>query len=225
MTKTQLAILWGLGVLIVVILGALGWVLTRGRPPAPAPTALAPAEAPGPNAPAAEPRAVTAPPDDYRLPETPHSARNQYRQAERAAREWQPDARLVSAAATWPFVNLDDLSEAIDWTFQFYSPVTGHVYAVNVGPAGVTPIRDALSPYAVPGIDVEQWQVDSHQALNTWLNRGGGAFLRQHSIADVSIRLARSQASGAAWTVVGVDESGQAVHTERVDAQGPVASP
>lgn len=211
MTKTQLAILWGLGVLVVAILGGLGWMLSRSEQ----------TQALSPMSPAAE---LTVPARIsseavYLLPETPYSARNQYRLAAQAAQDWQPDAGLVSAAASWPFANLDDFSRQIDWTYQFYSPVTGRVYTINVDQASVTPIREALSPYALPIVDVEQWQVDSYQAINAWLDRGGGVFLKQHPVVDVSIRLAQSQDDTPAWTVVGMDDSGEAVQAERVDAQ------
>lgn len=209
MTKTQLAILWGLGVLAIGVLGALGLLLTRtGRPvPADVPADV-PAAVPGGPPPQA----------DYRLPETPHSAQNLYAQAEQAALRWQPDAALVSAAASWSFASLDDFSRPIDWTFQFYSPSTTRVYVINVSATTVTLIRETLSPYSLPVIDAEQLQTDSYQAINVWLNRGGGAFLKRNAVVDVSIRLARPQGNAPVWMVVGIDESGQAIQSERLDA-------
>lgn len=212
MSKTQLAILWGLGVLIVAILGTFGLLLSQTqRPQALSPTAGAA------NTPVAERQQGSA----YRLPEMPHTARNLYDQAEQAAQSWQPDGELVSAAASWPFASLDDFSRPVDWTFQFYSPTTGRLYVINVDRETVTPIRETLSPYSLPTIDVERWQVDSHQALNAWLNRGGGAFLKRHAVVDVSIRLARPQGGDPVWTVLGLEENGEAIQTERVAAQGP----
>jgi hypothetical protein len=205
MTRTQLAILWGMGVLLIAVLGILGWMLSQiEHPQALSPTATL--------------AATTTPQETYRLPETPYSARNLYGQAEQAARRWQPDAALVSAAASWPFVGLDDFSRPNDWTFQFYSSATGRLYVINVDQTTVTPIRETLSPYRLPTVDVDQWQVDSHQALNAWLNRGGGAFLQRTAIVDVSIRLSRPQGGAPVWTVLGIDDSGQAVQTEIVDA-------
>jgi hypothetical protein len=210
MTKTQLAILWGLGVLAVVVLSALGFLMSQARQPhALSPTAT-PAERP--------PQAQSPPQAEYRLPETPYSARNVYGRAEQAARDWQPDAALVSAAASWPFASLDNFSRPADWTFQFYSPATGRVYVINVNQEGIAPIRETLSPYSLAPIEVDRWQVDSYQAVNAWLNRGGGAFLKRHAVVDVSIRLSRPQGGAAEWTVFGVQESGQSTHTERVDA-------
>jgi hypothetical protein len=230
MTRTRLVIPWWLGVLFVVVLGTLGWVLSRAEPSetqvrmpaseearapagtrAPAAT-LAQAETPAP----AETRAPAA----YRLPETPHSARNRYARAEDAARAWQPDAALASAATSWSFVSLDDFSRPVDWTFQFFSSATGRVYTINVDQTSVTPVRETLSPYELSVIDVEHWQIDSYQAINDWLNQGGGAFLKRHPVVDVSIRLAQPQGGTPMWTVVGITDSGQTVQTARVDARG-----
>ena len=208
MTKTQLVILWGLGVLVIGVLGALGLLLSQtGRPQPSVPVEVQ----------AAVPSALTTQ-ASYRLPETPHSAQNLYAQAEQAAQRWQPDAALVSAAASWSFASLDNFSRPIDWTFQFYSPSTARVYVISVSGTTVTPIRETLSPYSLPVIDVERWQIDSYQALNTWLNRGGGAFLKRTAIVDVSIRLARPQGNAPVWMVVGIDDSGQAIQSERLNA-------
>jgi hypothetical protein len=216
MSKTQLAVLWVLGVLIVAVLGALGWMLSQSKSAtAPAVTPSAPAEPGTETGPVVPPAKAL-----YRLPETAYTARNLYGQAQGAALAWQPDAALVSAAATWPFAGLDDFSRPVDWTYQFYSPATGRISVINVGHEGVTPVRETLSPYRLPTIDVNQWRVDSHTALNVWLNRGGGPFLKSQAVVDVSIRLSRpadDAADGAAvWTIVGVDESGQDTYTERV---------
>jgi hypothetical protein len=130
---------------------------------------------------------------------------------------------LVSVAATWNFVGLDDFPRPVDWTFQFYSPATARVYVLNLDRETVTPIRETLSPYSLSPVDVDRWQIDSYQAINAWLNRGGGAFLKRHAIVDVSIRLARAQGAAPVWTVLGIDEGGQHLQTARVDAyEAPV---
>jgi hypothetical protein len=213
MSKTQLVILWGMGIVVVVVLATLGILVSRAgrsQPPAalPSPTGPSPASP------------TPAQADAYRLPETPYTAKNLYAQAQEAASLWQPDAALVSAAASWPFVAVDDFSEPTDWTFQFYSAATQHAYVVNVAEQTVTPIRETLLPYSQPTIAAQEWQVDSYQALNAWLNRGGGAFLQRYPVVDVSIRLARTEDTGAVWTIVGLDQAGQAAQTEYVDASG-----
>ncbi|MFL7809942.1 MAG: hypothetical protein AB8I80_15000, partial [Anaerolineae bacterium] len=97
MSKTQLVILWGMGIVVVVVLATLGILVSRAgrsQPPAapPSPTGPSPASP------------TPAQADTYRLPETPYTAKNLYARAQEAALQWQPDAALVSAAASWPFV-------------------------------------------------------------------------------------------------------------------------
>jgi hypothetical protein len=62
---------------------------------------------------------------------------------------------------------------------------------------------------------------DSHQAINAWLDRGGGTFLKRYAVVDVSIRLAQSPQGVPTWTVLGIDDSGEAIQTEQIDAQTP----
>jgi hypothetical protein len=198
MTKTQIGILWGLGVLVVVVFAILTRVISQS---------------PG------QSTVLTAPPAKvYRLPDIPQSARSLYLRADQAARSWQADARLVSATASWSFAQVDDLSGAVDWTFQFYSPETHQLYVVSVGEELVAPITDMLSPYELPVVSIEDWRVDSHQALGTWLTEGGAAFLKGSSVVDVSASLRHSQQQRLEWSVVGVVRDSQTFHLVRVDA-------
>jgi hypothetical protein len=126
-----------------------------------------------------------------------------------AAKEWQPDAGLVSVAASWPFATLDDLSSPVDWTFTFYSPGTQRVYVLNVHSEQSMLIRETLSPYPLVVVASDMWQVDSHQALNAWLNGGGGEFLGGYPVVDVSVRL-RVDDGRAVWAVIGAGRGGAA---------------
>ena len=201
MTKGQLAVLWGLAIVVVVVFAGLTYVLSR---PSPAAQPLV-------ERPAATPTGSAQQGESYLVPETPNSVRSLYDRAERVAKEWQPDAGLVSAVASWPFATLDDLSGPVDWTLSFFSPGTQRVYVLNVHLDQITTVRETLSPYPLPVVTIERWRVDSHQALNAWLNGGGGDFLRSHPVVDVSARL-HIQEERAVWAVIGtVQES---------DAQG-----
>lgn len=82
----------------------------------------------------------------------------------------------------------------------------------------MTPIREGLAPYPVPTVSVDKWQLDSHQALNAWVNRSGGSFLRVHPIADVNARLRRPKEGQLEWSVVGAVRGSPAVQMVRVDA-------
>jgi hypothetical protein len=196
-----------LAVAIVLVFAALTCILARPSPPV---------------------QRLIEPPSDvvagsvqpvetYLLPATPHSARSLYDRAEQVAKEWQPDAALTSAVASWPFVTQDDLSGPVDWTFSFFSPGTQRIYVLNVYPERIVPLRETLSPYPLPVVALEGWRVDSHQALSAWLNGGGGDFLRSHPVVDVSVRLGLEDGR-AAWGVAGVDRESGSTFAVRLDA-------
>ena len=199
MTKTQIGILWGLALLVVVVFAVLSQVIARS-----------PGQTMGPQVPLAP---------VHRLPGIPQSARSLYPRADQAARSWQADAQLVSATASWSFARVDDFSQPIDWTFQFYSPGTGQLYVVSVDEAQALPITSQLSPYSLPAVSPEAWRVDSQEGLSTWLNQGGAAFLKAHSVVDVSARLHHSADGRLVWSVVGMVRDSQVFHLVRVDAE------
>lgn len=198
MNKTQVAILWGLAVAVVAVFLIVSRVV--GQPSlASDGTALLPAVA-------------------FSLPEIPESARKSYPYADQAARSWQGDAKLVSTSASWAFARLDDLSKPTGWTFQFFSPATQKLFVVSVDGLRAVVVREALSAYALPTISTSTWQLDSHQALNAWLNAGGGSLLQTHPIVDVSARLRQSDQGQAEWIVVGVARGNQLAKAVRIDA-------
>jgi hypothetical protein len=207
-TKGQLALLWGLAVGIVMVFAALTYVLSR-----PAASVQPLVE----RRPVATPVGSAQQSELYLLPQTPNSARALYDRAEQAAHEWQPDAGLASAVASWPFATLDGLSRPVDWTFSFFSPSTQRLYVLNVHPERITPIRETLSPYPLPILSPEQWRVDSYQALNAWLNGGGGDLMRSHPVVDVSARL-RLDDERLVWSVIGLGPEGQPVWGVLLDA-------
>ena len=95
---------------------------------------------------------------------------------------------------------------------------------VNVSETQVAVLRESLSPYPLSVLPLEEWQIDSVQALNAWLNHGGGGFLKSHPIVDVNARLRRSKEGRAEWIVVGVVRGSQTAHAVRVDAVSGQAS-
>ena len=199
MTKTQIAILWGLAVLVVVVFAILSRVISHS----------------------VQDDAATAaqPQETHALAANPQSARALYPLADQAARSWREDARLISAMVSWPDVRVEDLVEPQGWTFQFYSPDSQHIYVVTVSGSRVVPIRQGLSPYPLPSASAEDWQVDSPQALTAWLNEGGSAFLRTHPTVDLSVRLRPVEEGRLEWIVSGVVRDSQTVHVVRVNAE------
>lgn len=202
MTKTQLAILWGLSLAVVAVFALLARAMSR-----PVPLAEAPA-----------PAMPTQVQEVHRLPQVPYSARGYYPTADQAARTWQGDAVLASAAADWAFAKLDDFSGAVEWTYQFYSPELQQLYVLSVGEGGAKTIMSTLSPYALPTIAADRWAVDSYEALGTWLDYGGAQFLDSHSVVDVSARLRPTADGTLEWSVVGMVRDQDTQHAVRVDA-------
>jgi hypothetical protein len=222
-TKGQLAVLWGLAVVILLILAALTYLLSgpllsvQLSEKGPASGSVPQLVGIPTGVPTGVSTGVPTGAQIYLLPETPHSARSLYDRAEQAAKEWRPDAGLVSAAASWPFATLDQLSGPVDWTLSFFSPGTQSVHVLNVHQNQITPIRETLSPYPLPVMEIERWRVDSHEALNAWLNGGGGDFLRSHSVVDVSARL-RLEDGQLVWSVIGSGPEGQPAWGVLLDA-------
>ncbi len=197
MSKTQIVILWGLAVLVVIVFAVLSQVISR--------------------APSSE-VAVTVPPArQIHLPGT-HSLKQLYPRADQAARTWQGDALLAAATASWSFAQIEHLEAANDWTLQFYSPSTQQIQVLTASEEQVLPIVSSLSPYELSTVEMEEWRVDSHQALSTWLNAGGAAFLDRYSIVDISARLGFSKEKRLEWSVVGVVRDSQTFHQVRIDA-------
>ena len=200
MTKKQVAILWGLTAIVLIVFVLVGRVISRSAEKQQSPV-------------------TTSRKRTYNLGQISQSARNLYALADQAARSWQKDARLVSASASWLFVKVDDFSAPTNWTFQFFSPRTQKLYVVSASEAQVTVIRDTLSPYVLPAAPVGEWQLDSNQALSIWLNNGGGDFLAKHPIVDVSAMLQPPEEGGLEWVVIGTVRDSQAVHLVRIDAR------
>jgi hypothetical protein len=198
MTKLQIGILWGVAILVVVVFGILSQVISRPQ--------------------IALPQATATPARSHPLPSIGESARNYYPRADQAARSWQEDARLVSATASWPWVEQDDLAKPTDWTYQFYSPSRQELYVVNVSAGGVTPVVVTLSPYVLPTISADGWGVDSPEALGTWLDHGGAGFLDSHSVVDVSARLRVSEDGRPEWSIAGVVRDTRTFHLVEIDA-------
>jgi hypothetical protein len=205
MSKLQIGILWGVALLVVVVFAILTQVISQPQ------VALS---------------QVTASPErTHQLPQIGETARNFYPRADQAARSWHEDARLVSATASWPFAEQEDLGRATDWTYQFYSPSRQELYVVNVSAEEVTQIVVTLSPYVLPTIAAEEWRVDSPEALGIWLDRGGATFLDSHSVVDVSARFRLSEEGRPEWSLVGVVRDTRTFHLVEIDAVSGGASP
>lgn len=144
----------------------------------------------------------------YTVTFTQATARSLYPAAEALALAWQADAQLVSLTATWRGTAVNLVGQPTEWSFRFYSSSWRHYYFVTVKPDGqawgVEHARKVDLP--PPLIPLEAWQVDSVEALASWLDYGGGAMLGAKPGIEVSAQLnVPSQGADPTWAVVGYD--------------------
>jgi hypothetical protein len=135
------------------------------------------------------------------------TAKGVYAAAMEEARSWQPDGQLAIVSAHWRTRDRQWLAN-VSWMFQFYSPSTRRLAVIVVDKGRARLLSESPTPYSLPTIDQEQWQIDSLAALNTWWNLGGGTFVSLNPDLDLTAQLRPVQdAQGGdrlVWSVVGV---------------------
>ena len=132
------------------------------------------------------------------------TAKGAYAAATEEARSWQPDGQLAIVAAHWR-TRERRWPTNVTWMFQFYSPSTRRLAVIVVDKGRARLLRESPTPYALPTIDQEQWQVDSLAALNAWWNAGGGTFVSLNPELDLTAQLRPVQdGDRLVWSVVGV---------------------
>jgi len=151
---------------------------------------------------------VAQPVPTYTVTFTQVTARGLFPAAEELALAWQADAQLVSLAATWRGTAVDVVGQPSEWVFRFYSPSWQRYYFVTAQPDGqvwgIEHARQVDQP--PPVIAVEDWRVDSVEALATWLDAGGGAMLSAKPGIEVSAQLnVPTEGGDLTWAMVGYD--------------------
>lgn len=148
------------------------------------------------------------------------TAQEAYSQAEKVAREWQGDARLSSATATWSQPTVAELTTGqTAWGFSFVSPSAEETAIVTVI-GQQTELVQAQQASKVPELlDVAGWQVDSPQAMRMFLENGGEGFLRDHPESEIHLRLStRAQEGTIHWLAIGLSADGQSSSFLQIDA-------
>jgi hypothetical protein len=180
MTRTQWMVVGGLMIFILVVFGIL---LFKLRVP--------------------ESSSTVSPPPAFLLEEQAQ-ARTAFPVAQQEAQRWQQDAQLAAVG-----IVLDDLGpggvlKRDRWTFQFYSPSKQQMAVIRVSDGEAQQLRTGLLPNRLPVLSLDQWQVDSGQALQTWWTQGGGSFVQGHPHVSISLKL-RPEPGGTrpVWTVAG----------------------
>jgi hypothetical protein len=169
-----------------------------------------------------EPASGPKPVPTYTVVYTQVTARGLYPAAEGLARGWQPDAQLVSLTAAWRGTAVNLVGQPAEWIYRFYSPSQQHYYFVTVTPdgqaQGIEHARKVdLSP---PVISLEDWRVDSVEALTAWLDYGGGAMLGAKPGIEVSAQLnVPAEGGEPTWAVVGFDPGSNDYLTVMIHAE------
>jgi len=129
-----------------------------------------------------------------------------YGQARTVAQAEAGDAQLVSASTQWQAASEDDLlGGADDWSFVFYSPVSGAALDI-VTSGGAARVVDQTRVWVAPKTLTEgNWRAGPGDALLVFLAYGGRAFLAEHSQAIVDLHLSVRELGSPTWAIVALD--------------------
>lgn len=162
----------------------------------------------------------SSPPPDSGLTNTPLMAKEAYALALSEARNWQEDAQLVNATASWANVSSEEqLAADVAWGFTFLSQQSAETQILSVTRVGAERAREMRSTSAVRAADVASWQVDSPEVVDLFLEHGGRDFLSQHPGATISLRLGPEEGSSRLlWLAMGIQSADKATMVLEVDA-------
>ncbi len=179
MTRTQWAVVGGLMLFVLIIFGILLFQLRVPESPS------------------------LSPPPPFLLQEAAQ-ARTVFPIAQQEALSWQQDAQFISAGIVWDDLGPGGILKRDRWTFQFVSPSQQQMVIIRVRDNKAQRLRTALLPNRLPALSLDQWQVSSTQALQTWWEQGGGNFVQKHPYVSISLKL-RLEPGGArpVWVVAG----------------------
>jgi len=132
------------------------------------------------------------------------TAKEAFASASKSAKRWRDDARLAGARAHCRGDIIMNGGQ-VEWAFQFFSPATQQLALFAVSDGQVRRIRQGLSPYEVPTLSIEEWQVDSREAVGRWWREGGGYLAARRPDTEVTMRLYPSRGGDLSpiWAVGG----------------------
>ena len=143
------------------------------------------------------------------------TAQSVYPLAVDVAQSRQPDGQPAIVSANWRPRQGRWLADVV-WMFQFYSPATRRLAVIIVDGGRARLLREATSPYPLPTLGEDDWQVDSLAALEAWWNAGGATFQAIHSEVNLTAQLRmQAHSNRLVWTITGV--SGNQVRSLIVD--------
>ena len=118
--------------------------------------------------------------------------------AQPVAANWQSDAALLNASATWPQgASSRELIEGeTTWSFTFYSPQSKATALISVveGAATLVSTGDYSAPN--PILAANGWQLDSKDAIEQFLTEGGETFINNNGVTNLTMMLSTSSEAG-----------------------------
>jgi hypothetical protein len=140
-------------------------------------------------------------------------------QAERWARGWRADARLVSVSTRWQLTGGEPSApQGSSWSFGYYSQRTGQFQTLTVDRSGVQPVREVRVRKAPAPIDAD-WSLDGDDLLLVFLSNGGNDFLREHDRVTLHFRLSGGKSGRSIWYLSAIDAEVRESFVVTVDAR------
>ncbi|MCA9899770.1 MAG: hypothetical protein KC433_16380 [Anaerolineales bacterium] len=114
-----------------------------------------------------------------------------YAAAQQTATEWQSDAVLLNAQATWPQgASVTELRQGeTTWGFTFYSPQAQEIAILSVVEDTAVLVSSGPHQQANPVLSATGWNVDSKEAIEALLANGGNNFLATSGVATLTMAL------------------------------------
>jgi hypothetical protein len=182
---------WILGILLVVLLGAV-IVLSLLFWFQPDPPTVAGAS--GSAAILATRANVIAPTSTF----AGQTARVAFAPAQNVASEWREDAVLLNASATWP-QGADQqqlLAGETTWGFTFYSAASQSIAAISVVDGQASLISQGENEGQLLPVNSEGWRLDSREAIEQFLSEQGREFMAASGVTTLTMMLTTGNESG-----------------------------
>jgi hypothetical protein len=119
-----------------------------------------------------------------------------YAAAQNSALEWQSDARLLTAQATWPQGSTAQqlLKGEESWGFTFYSPAAQRIAVFSVVEDTAAKVSEGDHQQTDPVLSASGWNLDSQDAIEVFLAGGGNTFLAEQGVSTMTMALMASDA-------------------------------
>jgi hypothetical protein len=143
--------------------------------------------------------------------------------AQRRAQEWQSDAMLLSATATWPQGARQEelLTGETTWGFTFYAPSTGATATISVVEDKAQLVSQGTHQPASPPLDAGGWKLDSKEAIQSLLDEGGAGFISNEGVTILTMTLSTDnqyQNNRVEWLLALIAPQSGHTLTMRLDA-------